>query len=240
MPSRSAHLPAWFHTLLLVSAIGAIYYWLHVPELKALSLQLFAVIGLGYFVLKILTRKKPRKFLPTMMSLETIMATMAFLLLVGSTGNTASWFFPLSYVHLFFVAFSSHVSTSVVITFLVVLFHYGLNPSMPQTGLVSLITLPVVMVFFLYARLQYLDNLEEERQLKEDQETILQMDSAKFKAKSFLQNYLQPKLKQLETLAEYPSNASLIKNQLGIISLELATVIEDLEKDSVETAEPKG
>ncbi len=240
MPSRPAPLPAWFHTLLLVLGIGAIYFWLHVPELKIYSLQVFAGLGLGYFVLKIVTRKKLRQFLPTTMSLETVMATMAFLLLVGSTGNTASWFFPLSYVYLFFIAFSSHVVTSLVIAFLVVLFHYGLNPEMSQAGLASLISLPVVMIFFLYAKLQYQDNLEEERQLKEDQETISKMSSTNFRAQSFLQNFLQTKLRQLESLAQYPRNASLVKAQLKMINLRLTEFIKKLEQERTEVEEETG
>lgn len=234
MPSRPAPLPVWFHTLLLSLGIGAVYFWLHVPSLKAYSLQLFAALGLGYFVLKLITRKKPRQFLPSTMSLETVMATMAFLLIVGSTGNTTSWFFPLSYVYLFFIAFSSHVITSLVVAFLVLLFHYGLNPDMSQAGLVSLTSLPLVMIFFLYARLQYQDNLEEEQQIKEDQEKIIKMSSTNFRAQNFLQNYLQAKLKQLESLAQHPGNAGLVKNQLGLINLQLADFIEQLEEEQTE------
>lgn len=239
MPYQSARFPAWLHTIFMSFGIGAIYFWLHVPSLRDHSLQLFAVIGLLYFLVKAIGKGKAWHVLPATMSIETVLATMAFLLLVGSTGGTTSWFFPLSYVHLFFVVFSSHISTSIVITLLMMLSYYGLDPRIAQHGLVSLLTLPIMTVFFLFAKLQYQKTIEDELTIKQEQERLQEVESVSFKAENFLRNYLAPKIQQIENLLKYRGNTKVARTQLRLMGLEISELLKKI-KEKEESEQESG
>lgn len=223
------------------------------PGLADYSLQLFGVVGLLYFLLKKLSRGKAWHILPATMSLETALATIAFLLLVGATGNTASWFYPLTYIHLFFVIFSSHVTTSIVVTLLIMLFHYGLSPSLVQHELISLATLPIVMVFFIFAKLQHEEVVADELIIEEEEEKLARLEAEEFQAENFLQHYLQPKLNQIERLlvggrgggltggrgadgqGSYGRNFELIQAQIKAMQIEVERILERLTAHEVES-----
>ena len=224
----SARLSTAFHTISMALGIGLIYWWLHVPSLQLYSLQAFAAIGLLYFLVKGVSKTKAWHILPAFMSVETILATMAFLLLIGATGNTSSWFYPLTYIHLFFVIFSGHVGTSIFVTMLIMLFHYGLSPNLVQHELVSLLTLPIIMAFFIFAKLQHEEIVEDRLIIKEEESQLQELESEEFQFESFLKNFLEPKMDQLEKLLEHPNNSNSIKGQLHLIKLEIEKLLSKI------------
>jgi hypothetical protein len=225
----SARLSIAFHTTSMALGIGLIYWWLHIPSLQLYSLQAFAMIGLLYFLVKGVSKTKAWHILPAFMSVETILATMAFLLLIGATGNTSSWFYPLTYIHLFFVIFSSHVGTSIFVTMLIVLFHYGLSPNLVQHELVSLLTLPIIMAFFIFAKLQHEEVIKDRLIIKEEEEQLQELESEEFQLESFLTNFLEPKMTQLEQLLEHPNNSRSIKGQLHLIKMEIEKLLSKIK-----------
>ena len=241
-----------FHTLLMTGAVAFVYWWLHVLGLANYSLQLFVAVGLLYFLLKKLSLGKAWHVLPATMSIETALATIAFLLLIGATGNTTSWFYPLTYIHLFFVIFSSHVTTSIVVTLLIMLFHYGLSPSLVQHEWISLATLPIVMIFFIFAKLQHEEVVADELIIEKEEEKLTRLEAEEFQAENFLQRYLQPKLNQVERLLtggqsvnEQNSsglrtagdNFELILAQIKAIQIEVERILERLTAHEVEANE---
>ncbi|MBU1885789.1 hypothetical protein KKE34_04240 [Patescibacteria group bacterium] len=221
----SASLSTTFHTTAMTLGIALIYWWLHIPSLQPYSLQAFSVIGLLYFFVKGLSKTKAWHILPAFMSIETVLATMAFLLLIGATGNTASWFYPLTYIHLFFIVFSSHIGTSIVVTMLIMLFHYGLTPNLIQHDLVSLFTLPIIMAFFIFAKLQHEELIKDKLVVQEEEARLNELESEEFQLENFLENFLKPKINQLEQLFEYPNNFKSIKGQLHLIKLEIEKLL---------------
>lgn len=228
MPAR---LSTAFHTTAMTLGIALIYWWLHVPSLRPYSLQAFAAIGLLYFLVKGVSKTKAWHILPAFMSIETILATMAFLLLIGATGNTASWFYPLTYIHLFFVIFSSQVGTSIFVTMLIMLFHYGLSPNLVQHELVSLATLPIVMAFFIFAKLQHEEVIEDRLIIKEEAAQLQKLESEEFQFENFLKNFLKPKIAQLEQLLDHPHNSHTIKGQLHLIKLEIEKLLNKIKSE---------
>lgn len=221
----SARLSTAFHTLTMALGIGFIYWWLHVPSLQPYSLQAFALIGLLYFLVKGISKTKAWHILPAFMSIETVLATMAFLLLIGATGNTASWFYPLTYIHLFFVVFSSHISTSIAMTMLIMLFHYGLTPNLVQHDLVSLLTLPIIMAFFIFAKLQHEEVIADKLIIQEEEAELQKLESTEFQLENFLKNFLKPKISQLDKLTNHPNNSRSIKTQVQLIKLEIEKLL---------------
>ena len=221
----SARLSTAFHTLFMTLGIGFIYWWLHVPSLQLYSLQAFALIGLLYFLVKGISKTKACHILPAFMSIETVLATMAFLLLIGATGNTTSWFYPLTYIHLFFIIFSSHVGTSIAITMLIMLFHYGLTPDLAQHDLISLLTLPIIMAFFIFAKLQHEEVVADKLIIREEETELQKLESTEFQLENFLTNFLQPKVNQLEKLLQHPQNSRPIQEQIQLIKLEIEKLL---------------
>lgn len=227
----SARLSTAFHTITMTLGIGLVYWWLHIPSLQPYSLQAFSAIGLLYFLIKGLSKTKAWHILPAFMSVETVLATMAFLLLIGATGNTASWFYPLTYIHLFFVVFSSHVGTSIFVTMLIVLFHYGLSPNLVQHELVSLVTLPIIMAFFIFAKLQHEEVIKNRLIIDEEEAKLGELESEEFKLESFLQNFLRPKMAQLENFLDHPGNQKSIKNQIHLVRIEIEKLLSQIKNN---------
>ncbi|MBT3249418.1 MAG: hypothetical protein HN846_03170 [Candidatus Pacebacteria bacterium] len=225
MSARSRQLSSLLHAIIMTIGIGLVYWWLHIPSLQPYSFQAFAIIGLLYFLVKGLSKGKAWHILPAFMSIETVLATMSFLLLIGATGNTSSWFYPLTYIHLFFIVFSSHVGTSIAITMMIMLFHYGLTPNLIQHDLVSLLTLPIIMAFFIFAKLQHEEVIEDKLIIEEEEVKLDKLESEEFQLQNFLKNFLEPKISQLEKLLEHPNNSQSVKGQLHLVKLEIEKVL---------------
>lgn len=234
MPAKTFN--SFVHTISMILGIVFIYFWLHVPLLTQYSLQAFSALTLLYFLVKALNRRQENSqskawhFLPTYMSIETVLATMAFLLLVGATGNTSSWFYPLSYIHLFFVIFSSQIGTSIIVTLLIMLFHYGLSPDIVQHELVSLMILPIVAVFFIFAQLQHQDSVESKLLLRAEDEEIDQLTEEESELETFLSDFLEPRLQQISKLSYYPNNLELIRTQIKLIQMKLKQTLDNIHE----------
>lgn len=232
MPVQAKLLPAALHTFLLALAIGLAYLWLMTPALEKYSLQAMALVVLIYAAVKIATRAKFWQILPTRMSIETALATFAFLLLIGSTGNLASWFFPLSYIHLFFIIFSSQIGTSIIISMLILLFHFALNPALNQHELVSLATLPIVMLFFLFARKQHQEVITDQYIITQSEQELAEVNYDANAMEKFLVEFLSPKLDQLKELSNYPGNSPTIYGQITIIKIEIEKLMQHIKKQN--------
>jgi hypothetical protein len=156
-----------YHTGVITLAIVWAFVWLRSPNLAPYSLQLFGVVIVAYFLVKKLNQADFWQLLPSPLSLEMSLATLAFLLVIGATGNVRSPLFPLSFVHLFFLAFSSRIATALIITLEILLFHYSLTPDPSPVELSYLVSLPLVMAFFLVAKDQYNRLFRQQQQLTE-------------------------------------------------------------------------
>jgi K+-sensing histidine kinase KdpD len=146
---------ARYHALALLLAITLAYLWLQVPILKQYSFQIFSLFVAAFLIMKRFKKAKFWHIMPDMASLEITLITFAFLLLIGATGNTKSLFFPLGYIHLFFLVMASEVPTAIIATVAIMLFHYSVEPSLDITTIQSIITLPIMLAIFLFARKQY-------------------------------------------------------------------------------------
>lgn len=212
-------------TIALSGAIIVAYLWLSIPALEQYSLQVFALCILLYFILKKINDAHIWELLPTTAVDEMVLTTFAFLILVGGTNGTQSVFFPLMFVYLFFVSMTLRQFAAITITLEVILFFYALAPGSalitnPNINWSHLISLPVVMTFYLFAKYQYeqaranqtlveIENNEIHSyqiflQEKENEVQALKADNHQTASTfvSFLQHYLQPKLEQLQNMLE--------------------------------------
>jgi hypothetical protein len=223
-------MPALIHSLLLTLAVGAAYWWVKVPELNQYSLQAIAYISLLYFLIKRVAKAKLWHVMPAAMSVETALATFGFLILIGSTGNTSSILYPLTYIHLFLIVFSSHTSTSIAVTMEIMLYHYALDPRLTNNEIVSLSTLPLVMLFFLFAKRQHEEIVQSRMIIKQESSELEELYQEDNQVRRFT-NAIQTKIGLIGQLILFPQQNQLsIQSQLAAMQLELEKLQGYLKK----------
>jgi hypothetical protein len=218
----SAHL----HTILLVFSVGLAYVWLQHPVLSIYSLQAFAGSAAIYFLIKRAKKAKLWHIAPGYISIEMTVATFAFLLLIGATGNIASPFYPLVYLHLFFLILACHVSTSFVLTALLMLFHYAISPHAFPNELGSLLSIPVMALIFLFTKHQQEEVAREKIIIEQDEAELALLRNEEGLLTSFLTSFVPQKIAQLKQLAAYAAtNQEALLGQLSLLEIETENIV---------------
>ncbi len=204
---------AILHTLSLLLAIAAAFVWLHVPWLAPYSLQVFAAAVILYLVIKRIKKSALWHVAPGVMSVELALLTFAVLLVIGHTGDTQSLLFSLSYILLFFLVFSAEVSTAIVSTIFIMLYFYALANQMTSQDAANLLTLPLMLVFFIFAKAQYQQVTQKRDQLAQEEQDLM------------------PKLEYLTTLLSHPAqNKQALEGQLTLLQVEIEKIVVRSEK----------
>jgi hypothetical protein len=213
---------ALVYRLLLLSSVIAAFFWLQVPELHRYSGQVFALVVVIYFVLKRLSNAKIWHLAPNVLSVELPLVTFAVLILIGATGNLHSIYYPVSYIHLFFLVFATDVGTSILILLAIILFHYGLAPAFTSQEISFLSSLPVITLFFMFAKAQYTQAQTNQKIVQNQEQELLSAQTAEVSLQTFLVTTLQPKLEQMQQLLQYPEqNRTTLKSQLTWLQLQI-------------------
>ena len=225
-----------FQAILLVAAVALAYFWLQVPALSRYSLQIFAATVFVFFVIKRLKKAKLWHVLPESMSLE--MALVTFLLLIGATGNIESHFYVLTYIHLFLLTLTTRVSTAISTTVAVMIFHFMLTPGLDLGELNSVLTLPVLLTFFLFAKRQY-DEVQLEKTLLAKETAIAEsFSSAEHNLETFITDFLKPKLRSLQQLAAKDNtSAKEVATQVSLLESEADKVLSQVRGSLAASAE---
>ncbi len=231
--SRSAQV------LLLTFATFLAYVWLNLPMLHPYSLQAFAACVLAYFLLKKLNKSRLFPLLPRTSADELTLTLFAILLLVGATGLTQSFFFPLIYLYLFLLSISLDAVTAICVSLELVLFFYAQSISLSTPEITHLISLPLLQIFFLFAKHQYQEAQKhkqlveiESRELVTFQENLEYEDLWQGYLVNFIKLFLRPKLeivrKTSVNLGHTPHLA--INEQLNHIQLEIEKLLRYVEQ----------
>lgn len=182
-------------TILLLATVLFAYIWLSNPFLSHYSLQIFAFSTIIYFLLKRYSKAKIWHIAPSQMSLEILFASFSFLMLIGASGNRESIFYPLVYVHLFFLVFATRPVTSITVTGALMWFHYALSATVSTADMSDLLTLPLIMGFFIFAKSQYQEVIKKAYLLKKESQMIKREN---LQVANFIDKFLQPKLDELK------------------------------------------
>lgn len=231
------------HGVLLISSIGLAYWWLKMPALQYYSLQVFALTVVLYFLVKKVGQKKVKlwQFMPAHTSLEMIIATFAFMLLIGATGNLDSPFYALSYVHLFLLVFTTGYKTSSIATAVIMLFHVSLNPGEVTALVANIASLPIVFFFFLFAKSQYDEVIREKKIIASDELAVNSLEKDKLDLQAFLTEFIHKKVLQIKTLSQEPqTNKQAILGQISLLEIEIERRLSQLrmaERSAEKSAE---
>ncbi len=220
------------HTLAVLLAIGLAYFWLSTPSLSYYSLQAFALATLGFFISKRVAKAQLWHILPETHSIEIVFISFAVVLLIGSTGNSESVFFPFAYIHLFFLVMTTRQTTAIAATLATMLVHYAIEPTLTTATIASFTTLPLMLIFFLFARRQY-DDARLQQKIAESES--MQLDSVSQSERSlenFISQFLQPKLAVLKDLIEIsihrgePIDPHMLDTQITLLGTESQKIID--------------
>lgn len=143
------------HTIALLGTIVLVFFWRSVPSVSQYSLQIFCLVIGSFFIAKKLQKAKVWHILPKNSSLEMCVFTFATLLLIGTTGNTESVFYPFAFIHLFFLVLTAHPITATFTTFGIAVFHYALSPVHSTEFFIDTIILFVALGIFLVSKTHY-------------------------------------------------------------------------------------
>jgi hypothetical protein len=219
----SAHI----QTLLLAITLGFVYWWLQVPALSFYSLQAFAVSVVLYFIAKRISKAKIWHIAPAAQSFEMVLATFAFMILIGFTGNFESILFPLTYIHLFFLVFSTHLTTSIITTLLLITFHYALGGGAVSVAISETIAIPIMLVFFLFTKHQYSEVIRERKIIENDEKALSNSLEKQTQITNLVTKFIQPKLAQIKDLSLHASqNRDAIIGQIFIMQMEISKFLE--------------
>lgn len=219
-------MPALGQPLVMLFSIVAAFWWLHVPSLRPFSLQVFAGCILVYFALKFIRRHTLWHVLPVPGALEIALITFSSLLLIGSTGNLESPFFFITFIHLFAVVFAGRLSTSIVVTLGIVIFHYAMTPIVSLNQAIVLSSIPVMLVVFILIQLQHAQLKKEEEVADYATQALGELEQEEAEIATFLQLFLKPKLTLLQQLNQNASqNRAAIQGQITLIGLEIEKVL---------------
>lgn len=219
----SAHI----QTLLLAITLGFVYWWLQIPSLSFYSLQAFSVSVVLYFVAKRLSKAKLWHIAPAAQSFEMILATFAFMILIGFTGNFESILFPLTYVHLFFLVFSTHITTSITTALLLIVFHYALGGGSVTIAMSESITILVMLVFFLFTKHQYNEVIREKKIIEGEEKALSHSLKKQKQITNLITKFVQPKLAQIKELSVHADkNRDAIIGQIFIMQMEISKFLE--------------
>ena len=224
------------HTLAVVVSILLAYLWLATPSLSYYSLQAFALATFGFFISKRFSNAQIWHILPKAHSFEIVFISFAVVILIGSTGNSHSIFYPFAYIHLFFLVMTTRQSTAIVATITTLLIHYALEPNINANAIASLTTLPLILVFFLFARKQYDEARMQQKIAQAEEKEIMQITRKEHSLESFITEFLQPKLAVLRDILQNKNmqneaiDPRIIETQLDLLESESQKIIENNNK----------
>lgn len=219
-------------TTILLLVIGVAFAVLKIPLTQKYALQIFALVILVFFV----TRKfKERKFwhvLPNSAFPEMPLLTFAFLILIGSTGNLNSHFFALTYILLFLLAVASEAISAIIATVAIMIFYFAMTPEADTNQLINLITLPVLLTFFLFAKKQYDESQANKLLLQEEAGEAAKSSAAISDLTSFINTFLKPKLWAIANNAQKKdSSLQETLGQISLLSSETDKILHQIEKN---------
>ena len=225
------------HAILLTMSVLAAYLYLQVPFLKHYSLQVFAFISALYLILQKKQKGRFYLILPENASANLALINFAFLLLTGASGSLASPFFALTFIQLFFIALAAPVKTSLLLVLEIMVFHFSLsiasstNFVLAISELSNLIALPIVMIFYLFAKNQYEKAYQSNLLIDAQTHELNRAQRDDQAVTEFVSSLINRRLPMLEFLLSFPEkNKAAISSEMQVLKRDLSLLIGQIDK----------
>lgn len=223
--------------ILLTMSVLAAYLYLQVPFLHYYSLQTFALVSVIYLLLQKRQRGRFYLILPEGSSFNMALLNFAFLLLVGSSGSLVSPFFALTFIQLFFLALSLPIKVALLSALEILVFHFSLSLAVRSDFILTvpewsnLLALPVVMVFYLFAKHQYEKAYQNSLLLSAETRELLRAQSDDKAVAEFVSSLINRRLPMLEFLLSFPDkNKIAIASEIQVLKRDLNLLLRQIDQ----------
>lgn len=229
------------HAILLTMSVLGAYLYLQIPALKNYSLQMFALITTFYLIIQKRQRGKIYLILPENSSINLVLINFAFLLLTGASGSLASPFFAVTFIELFFLALAAPIKTSLLVALEIMVFHFSLSIAASSNFILStaelsnLLALPLVMVFYIFAKDQYQKAYHNSLLIEAEERELNRAKSDDQAVAEFVSSLLNRRLPMLEFLLSFPDkNKPAIEGEIKILKRDLSNLTRLIDKKNQE------
>lgn len=223
--------------VLLTMSVLTAYLYLQVPFLRFYSLQAFALVSFIYLILQKRQRGSFSLILPENFSFNIILLNFAFLLLTGTSGSLSSPFFALTFIQLFFLALSLPVKVALLTALEIAVFHISLsiasssNFSLETMAWSNLFALPLVMIFYLFAKAQYEKAYQNSLLLSAETRELMRAKSDDQAVAEFVSSLVNRRLPMLEFLLSFPEkNKKAIESEVQVLKRDLNLLLREIER----------
>lgn len=233
-------MPATKRAVVLTMTIAFAYIFLQIPVAAKYSLQLFALLCLVYWWLQ---RRRQQQFFYLFNESATsniFFLNVAFVLLIGGSGGLASPFFALTFVQLFFVALACENQLAILLSLELVLFYLGLSlnqhglalpGALSMTEISNLFAIPLVMIFYLFGKVQYQRAHYRSLLLDSERQDRLRAQADDLAVAFFVRNLLDRRLPMLEYLLTFPEkNSSALTAEIHVLKQDLNALIKEIDQ----------
>jgi hypothetical protein len=214
---------------IVVALVGS-YVFLTMLGLGYYAPQLAAIMVLLYFVVRFARKRHLLPLTTEQSSPEFALVSAAVLIIVGSTGNTNSLFFPLAFLHIFLLTMILKPLQAIIVSLGTIFFHFALIEVLNPFAISHLASLLLLLCFFLFAKKQFEERISTHQVVEQQSQALSDQQS---NAILFVTTFLKPKLEHLLKLADYPeANKEAILRQIVLIQDEVEQLLEVTGEDS--------
>lgn len=229
--------------VVLTMTVAFAYIFLQIPALSHYSLQLFAILCLLYWWLQRRQHQQLFYIFNEAASINIFFLNTAFLILIAGSGALTSPFFVLTFVQLFFVALACENQLAILLSLELVLFYLGLSlnqyglalpGALSMTEISNLIAIPLVMVFYLFGKVQYQRAHYRSLLLDSERQERLRAQADDLAVAFFVRNLLDRRLPMLEYLLTFPEkNSVALVAEIQVLKQDLNTLIKEIDQSKM-------
>lgn len=227
--------------------------FLSLPILSGYTLQIFAVLVIGFIIVNRLSRRAEIDYKIMLEKKSLIFAWQLFFcgaaifLLVGSTGGFGSWLFPLLFLYFFFLILANGWLVTLLNFVLVLGLLYYQTPNFGTADYGPLLSLVVFLPIAFFAQKYYQQFLKEQEELRLEREKITYYNlyaekqqgelltrgkqvTNKAVESSNLASFLEtliPQLDEVQKESRFPENQLVVSAKLTKIGLALRQILKN-------------
>ena len=102
-----------------------------------------------------------------------------------------------------------------------------MEPVIASSTIATIATLPLMLLFFLFAKKQYDDAQVSHSIIKKEEKEIENLSKQEHTLETFITTFLEPKLESLEGIVSEKNNVA--KNQISLIISESKKILEKIK-----------
>lgn len=222
-------MPTLLYTALLLAVAVISYIWVSTPTLSIYTLQLFAFGIICFTVIKKFRTRKSVQLTTTYIPYELLALLGCILIFIGTNQTQPALLYPVICVALFFFVFFSSFFSAVMSSAIIAIFILLTQTFVDVSNYSLVLMIPLLFGLFAFTKKQYdLVKLEKDV-IAEEELKIEALTKENNQLRSFISDYLQPKLELMQDLATKPEdNCDILQSQLALLENEMEKQVKKI------------